>query len=397
MTDSWRGNQGMNSQHEITRIPSRSKNRRPPSGPWHPSVPPSVPSWEKRFCSSVCSIPWRKLCETKKMMEYCYKNIVDWNDSAGEEALQNAKARFWATINGLPCNISLPDPDMYIDEVDWNCSIDPELVADLERQPSVVDDEEKDGKLSWLGNGWDSNQPIPCTGWGDDLQPPVVDDGKKDGKLSFSNGWDSSILNQPVVCTGWDDPDNVVPPINDSAEPAGGNCHSNAENGNVWDNDGWGSQDGRGYEGNGWDCSGWENRAAADDYSWGNGRENGRGNSWGSGHWQSNAGEPRNLDNRRNGPWGTWNGNGQRREGGGRFGSRHYNTHRFQADDYQMNGGGRNSRGRKRVSFVHERPDINKRPLAPSQWNAMRSCGPVTHHGPTQSDSAWRSWEKPVS
>jgi hypothetical protein len=30
-----------------------------------------------------------------------YKDIIGWDDSAGEEAFDNAKARFWAQINGL--------------------------------------------------------------------------------------------------------------------------------------------------------------------------------------------------------------------------------------------------------------------------------------------------------
>ncbi|KAK9289436.1 hypothetical protein L1049_007591 [Liquidambar formosana] len=61
--------------------------------------------------------------------------VVKWNDSAGEEAFHNAKNRFWAKINGLPCDLPFPDPDIYIDEIDWNPNIDPELVLDLEREP----------------------------------------------------------------------------------------------------------------------------------------------------------------------------------------------------------------------------------------------------------------------
>lgn len=44
--------------------------------------------------------------------------MLAWDDSAGKEAFDNAKARFWAEINNLPSEIPLPDPNMYIQEVD---------------------------------------------------------------------------------------------------------------------------------------------------------------------------------------------------------------------------------------------------------------------------------------
>ncbi|KAI5331888.1 hypothetical protein L3X38_022014 [Prunus dulcis] len=49
--------------------------------------------------------------------------------------VNDAKSWFWAEINGLPCNISLPDPDAYTDDVDWSLvpTIDPEVILDLER------------------------------------------------------------------------------------------------------------------------------------------------------------------------------------------------------------------------------------------------------------------------
>ena len=86
-----------------------------------------VPLWEKKFCSLVGTIPWGKIVDTKNIM-FCHKNILSWDDSAGEEALQNAKKRFWAKMNNLPCEISLPDPDIYIDEIDWSTKIDHELI-----------------------------------------------------------------------------------------------------------------------------------------------------------------------------------------------------------------------------------------------------------------------------
>ncbi|KAL6009972.1 hypothetical protein ACLOJK_000403 [Asimina triloba] len=379
-------------------------------GPWYPSVP----SWEKRFCTSVCLIPWRKVCETQKMMQYCYQNIVEWDDSAGEEALKNAKERYWASINGLPCDLSLPDPDMYIDEVEWDCTIDPQLIADLEWQPSVTDVEDKDEKHDAWCHGWD-DRPVPCTGWGDEPELTVIDNNnegvgvctgwgdepestvidKNNKGGGVYDGWECSV-NQPVVCTGWDDANGPVPPGKETVDPGWGNCDGNGATTTAWENKGCGE----GHD-NRWDSGGCESRHGNGN-SWEKDCPNDSGGGWG--HWESNP-NLRNSDYHRNSgmPWGgTWNGNRKKRGGGGRWnGPRHSSGSgtRFQ-DDRQTNGGW-NARGRKRCSFVHENPNpnpnINKRPLAPAQWHSMRSCGPVTHYGPAQASSTWRSWEKQVS
>ncbi|KAJ0083879.1 hypothetical protein Patl1_29510 [Pistacia atlantica] len=57
----------------------------------------NVPAWEQKF-----------------------DHILEWNDSAAEEAFRKAKLRYWSEINGEPCQIPLPNPDMYIDKIDWN-------------------------------------------------------------------------------------------------------------------------------------------------------------------------------------------------------------------------------------------------------------------------------------
>ncbi|XP_039139486.1 uncharacterized protein LOC120276832 [Dioscorea cayenensis subsp. rotundata] len=61
-----------------------------------------------------------------------YKKVQEWDDSAGLEAFQNANFCQWAKINNYQCDIPLPDPDTYIDDVDYDLFIDPELVADLD-------------------------------------------------------------------------------------------------------------------------------------------------------------------------------------------------------------------------------------------------------------------------
>ncbi|XP_043725887.1 uncharacterized protein LOC122672488 [Telopea speciosissima] len=141
------------------------------SGSWQPNVA----AWEKKFCTSVCSLPWFKIIEAKKVMSL-YPNVIQWNDSAGQEAFNNAKHRFWATINGLPIDISLPDPNLYIDEIDWNCTVDQELLADLDRALlHSDDDDEKEEKSVLIGDSvFFLNQLVPCSGWGDDAKEDLA-------------------------------------------------------------------------------------------------------------------------------------------------------------------------------------------------------------------------------
>ncbi|XP_068658166.1 uncharacterized protein [Aristolochia californica] len=214
-----------NNHQEGPNRPSRSKNWRPPSGR-EGSWQPSVPSWEKKFCYYTCSIPWRKLLETKKLMCF-YTNVVQWNDSAGEEAFRNAKARFWAKLHGVPCNISLPDPDIYIDEIDWNCYIDPELLNELDQPPPPPDGEaRKGGKAECLSSGWDSYQLsdnlIVSSGWGD-AEEPVKPSGWGDAdELIKPSGWgDAEELINPSSwgdrgaqskSSGWGDAEELIKP-----------------------------------------------------------------------------------------------------------------------------------------------------------------------------------------
>ncbi|ONK63471.1 uncharacterized protein A4U43_C07F15490 [Asparagus officinalis] len=162
---------------------------RPPLSPgaWHPTVP----QWEKKFCTYVCSIPWKKLCETKKLM-YMYPKIVEWNDSEGEEAFHNAKARYWASINYLPCPVPLPDPDKYTDIVDYNAAVDPELIEDLYKQPPVSEDSEGEKGILWDSFLF-TTDTVPVTGWGDE---------EDQDRTVYAT--DHSIQIQP---TGWGDDD----------------------------------------------------------------------------------------------------------------------------------------------------------------------------------------------
>ncbi|KAK1277826.1 hypothetical protein QJS04_geneDACA003671 [Acorus gramineus] len=357
------------------RTPGRSKLGRPPpppptrSGSWQQSVP----AWEKRFCTHVCRMPWKKLCETKRVMSI-YKSVVQWDDVAGEEAFQNAKARYWAEINGQHCGIPLADPDMYIDNVDWDCDVDPELYSDLDNPPDVPEETMESGKPG-LTHGWDaclSEQLVVCTGWGDadDVANPVKDSPAEtgwgnsnwdiDNKNGNNDAWDGSgwrenNLENNVWSSGWGDADNMVNPVKDSP----------AEHG--WGNSDWGVDNKNGNN-NSWDCRGWGDTNLEKNV-WGTGWDDSRG--WGrSGsvnHMENNFetgryGKKRDID----------------------LGNRsRYMVSRFHGDDYRTNNW-RNCRGKKRGTYVYERQ--------PYRY----SCVPMNNRSTGESGSTWRL-EKPVS
>ncbi|XWS59067.1 hypothetical protein CRYUN_Cryun08bG0090400 [Craigia yunnanensis] len=285
---------------------TRPHRRKPPLATWQPTVP----SWEKKFCSLVGSVPWQKLLETKRFM-YLYDNIVQWNDSACEEAFYNAKNRFWAEINGLPCEIRLPDPDSYIDKIDWDSEIDPELLLDLEREPDTPDQKDKNENVLILGNSLFMNQSFSCGGWGDAEESVVKEN-------NMSSNWKTEDYENSLE-------HNCAP----------NNCNMKYS----------------GY----WNCwnSSWEWNPRENNYN----------------EWDNN--EPNYVDYRRGGDWGAWDVTRRKREGAGQYMSR-YKTSRFQGDNNQdqNNRGWRNVRGRQRTNFAYEQPHVN-----PTQWNSVNCCG----------------------
>lgn len=174
----WKRNQRRNYSYESPRSHHTGPAPRPPP---HPGLwQNSVPSWEKRFCTSV-GIPWGKVVDAKKYIHY-HVDVLNWNDLAGEEAFHNAKRRFWAEINGIPCSISQPDPDIYIDNIDWNPYIDPELMRNLDKEFFAPDEREQDCKLG------DSNQKTNCP------LPGHTAEGYDRNPASGDNPWE---LNMP--------------------------------------------------------------------------------------------------------------------------------------------------------------------------------------------------------
>ncbi|EOY09111.1 Uncharacterized protein TCM_024498 [Theobroma cacao] len=288
--NNWRRQKGEIHHQEMQG--TRSHSRKPPLATWQPTVP----SWEKKFCTLVGSVPWRKLLETKRFM-YLYDNVVQWNDSAGEEAFYNAKNRFWAEINGLPCDIRLPDPDSYIDEIDWDSEIDPELLLDLEREPNTPDEKDKSENVVILGNSLLLNQSFSCGGWGDAEEGVVKEN-------NMSSNW----KNQDCE-NSWEQ------------NYASNNCNmKDIEYRNCWNNS-------------------WEWNRRENNYN----------------EWDNNES---NYVDYRSGDWDAWDGTRRKREGPGRYMSR-YKTSRFHSDNRQNNRGWRNVRGRQRANFAYERPPVD--------------------------------------
>lgn len=328
MTGNWRRQRSDNYNQQVTRTVSH--NRKPTLGCWQPTVP----SWEKKFCTVVGSVPWRKLLESKKFI-HLYDKVLKWNDCAGEEAFINAKNRFWAQINGLPCDISLPDPDIYIDKVDWNSNVDPELLLDLECESTVPANQEKGEQVVILGESLVPSHLFFSTGWGD-----AEDDLKKNGSSS----------------------EIKVNSLERSCDQANGNVRENEwENGC---NDSW--------------CENQGNQIMKECGNQGNQimKDSGWEDGWNQ--WENNNYEADNRNQERS---------------GGYMSS--YKTSRFHGDDHLTKREWRNGKGRKRVNFVYERPFTDKR-TTPRQWNLMNTCGPVSHHGLAKQGNQW-GLEKPVS
>ncbi|KAL8172153.1 hypothetical protein V2J09_023957 [Rumex salicifolius] len=297
----------------------------------------SVPSWEKKFCESICLIPWHKLLEAKKFM-HLYDNVIRWNDTAAEEAFKNAKSRYWAEMNGLPCNVKLPDPDTYIDKVDWNSNVDPELLLDLERgleMDSKVGGSEVDfvthGKPFML-----DNEPVFCDqGWGnlDEVAVPVLPPrGSAD-----SQGWMN--WNETDQCGGWNNWDDEV------NNNYGSKCDLE---GSGWVDDSYGNSNMANGTSDPWQGSGTQrhlNECAGNNYGggWGQERVN-RSSSWDHGHYSPGKDVAFvNSTGRNQAPP---NNHWRSKEG----------------DGYGLNRGFKNNRGRRR----QERPRWQDR--NPSRW-----------------------------
>ncbi|MBA0748899.1 hypothetical protein Gogos_002877 [Gossypium gossypioides] len=136
----------------------------------HPKPEP-LPAWEKTFCIEVGAMPWERFVESKKNL-YEHDKVFEWDDSAGLTAFQEAKQRFWEIYHGFPCENKLPSnaADLYIDDVDWNSKIDPELFSKIKSLTDDEDGEKHNAKeMDWFSIPLEE---IQATGW-DEYEEPA--------------------------------------------------------------------------------------------------------------------------------------------------------------------------------------------------------------------------------
>ncbi|KAL8500909.1 hypothetical protein ACS0TY_020481 [Phlomoides rotata] len=310
-----------------------------------------VPSWEVDYCNSV-GVPWKKVFASKKYI-YGYPSVLNWDGSAAEEALQNAKERFWAVINDLPCDNPLPDPDLYIDEIDWNPQMDPELMAELDLPIFDPDKAQKDENLEtideWVecaqtqydknkftsDNPWESNNTQGAGSLKDANDNPWERNNTQ-GAGSLKDASDNPWKRNNTQGAGSLEDISDNPWQRDNMQGAGSSkdLHSwgrwddtvNLKNANPWEqissqpveslkdtawrsgNESWGRSQGfdktksSPFFDNG--CSNSRNingQTMAEQQGWGQGRGRGRGhkgnNSWGWNQWNTNAEGQMNLGN----------------------------------------------------------------------------------------------------
>ncbi|KAG0519758.1 hypothetical protein BDA96_08G014200 [Sorghum bicolor] len=212
-------------------------------GSWRPPLPRPdngdtvrpVPLWEREFCRNAYDIPWQTFCEKKRFIKILFKNVMDWDDSGAHKNFLDAKERFRAKYFGEPYEDPVENPDLYIDEVDHHCEVNPELVAGLDKiagNDLVVDlgwgGMANMTPMSWgapIGSlmppGW--GQPVPNlkpTGWGEPANPtpdtawagtanmtPMEWGAPADNLIP--PGWGQLVPN--LKPTGWGEPANPTP------------------------------------------------------------------------------------------------------------------------------------------------------------------------------------------
>lgn len=228
-----------------------------------------IPLWEKQYCTIVGLVPWQKIVDAK-LFVYCHGNVFDWNASAAEEAFQNAKKRYWAKMNSLPDDISLPDPDTYIDQIDWNPYIDPELVKEVDSAYFALPDEEQENamKNKRTKTAVNSENPSECT---DTPLSGPVENNKVQG-WNHGNSGNDDITDNPWEC---------------SITHGNGGLTDNAGEGGLVKS--WGWNEGKNHNNQ---CKDWNSGNLQKDKGWGEGRDS----SW----CQQ---QPNNLANISNSSW----------------------------------------------------------------------------------------------
>ncbi|KAL8467594.1 hypothetical protein ACS0TY_031003 [Phlomoides rotata] len=126
---------------------------------------------------------WNVFLHKKKYI-HLHLKAMEWNDIAGKEAFNNAKRRFWSHKHHFSCDMPLPDPELYICNIDWDSKIDMDQL-DLDCISSSEDDEGPD----FIGDPLapETYRAIVPTGWGDDIDAPAVTFSARYGDLLGSD------------------------------------------------------------------------------------------------------------------------------------------------------------------------------------------------------------------
>lgn len=329
-----------------------------------------VPLWEKKFCTLVGKVSWRKIVDAKNFTSH-NNNVLNWDDSAGEEAFRNAKSQYWAKINGFSCDISAPDPNAYIEEINWNPYIDPELIRELEREyfapPTEVEEDsvvEHENKITRNlssapteecntipskvdDNPWESNNVTQGSSkdfisWGHLVLK--VDDAR-----NGNNPWESSITqgNESGKHNSWGD-------YGSRDWNTGNNSWGHSYKGiDSKMDDGWGDFKRTSWGRNRQDAKELPNRNNSWERSYVQHNAGCDGNSWGRKAGGNHDVGSRKLDYKSSSSGGAWHSGSRKREGFHQY-TPDYKSSRFQQDDNQGNHYWRNTKSNKRVSFVRE-------------------------------------------
>ncbi|GKU93990.1 hypothetical protein SLEP1_g7534 [Rubroshorea leprosula] len=132
------------------------------------SQPNDTLSFENNFCWIVGGMS-REWFEDAKKNIHLSDKVMQWNDSAAKEAFFDAKTRLWAEFRNCPPYISLPSPDIYIDNIDWNSDNETEDLDDqfLSISDVEADAQEVDGDNVFPASFYIPLDQIKATGWDD--------------------------------------------------------------------------------------------------------------------------------------------------------------------------------------------------------------------------------------
>ncbi|XP_074320505.1 uncharacterized protein LOC141657244 [Silene latifolia] len=168
---------------------------------------------EERFCSTVGGISWEDVVQNQKYM-YQHEKILEWKDSAAEEAFRDAKNRFLAKIHNQPCDIKLPDQDVFIDKIDWNSTVDPKLLSDLENweiDSSSEGEKHNGGVIVGIPSIMTQFDMTP-SGWGDaEKVKPEPEYCSRHDQVGNNDWVDYGVNRDDLTPMGWGDAEKVKP------------------------------------------------------------------------------------------------------------------------------------------------------------------------------------------